>query len=398
MSNFSKAFQLRRNFFQYALTSIFTHKTRTIAITGSSIIALMVLGSTIFISDGLLNEAQVSTDYAPDITVQNMNAGRIVPLSYAYAERISQFPGVMKVVPRVWGYVLLYDRIYTFMGIDTRASPTIEEMGLRVAEGRFFEPGEKNVAIVGSHVAQTLDIQLNEMVQIAEIHAVYTFTVIGIFDSDVSLFTSDLILIDLETSRDFLDIPNEVASDICVYLYDESAIPNTATMISEVYPDLRIITRDSMKDAYASTYGARSGYVSMLWYILLLSVTLVAWNQASTSSRESQREVGILKAFGFSTSNILEIRFMETILLGFISATIGVFLAIIYDVYLGAPVIKKFMLGWTAIYPNYPIPIYISFGSLLTLYAAAIVPLLVGTLIPSWKSAITEPDIILRGV
>jgi len=106
----------------------------------------------------------------------------------------------------------------------------------------------------------------------------------------------------------------------------------------------------------------------------------------------------VLKAFGFSTSNILEIRFLETLLLGFISATIGVFLAIVYVLYLGAPVLRNFMLGWTAIYPNYTIPVYVSFGSLVTLYAAAIVPLLVGTLIPAWKSAITEPDIILRGI
>lgn len=391
-------FQLHVNFFQYALSSIFKYRTRTISISGSLIVAIMVLGSTIFISDGLLREAQISADYAPDITVQNMQAGRVVPLSYSYAERISLFPGVKKVTPRVWGYVLLHEKIYTFMGIDASTTPTLEEMGLRVSEGRFFLPNEKNVAVVGSHVAETLNVKLNDRVQIAEVHAIYTFTVIGIFDSDVSLFTSDLVLIDVETSRDFLNIPSEVATDLCVYLYDKSTIPKTTSMIAEVFPDLRFITRESMKDAYASTYGARSGYVSMLWYILLISVTLVAWNQASTASRESQREVGVLKAFGFSTSNILEIRFLETLLLGFMSATIGVFLAIVYVIYLGAPVLRNFILGWTAIYPNYTIPVYVSFGSLVTLYAAAIVPLLVGTLIPAWKSAITEPDIILRGI
>ncbi len=137
--------------------------------------------------------------------------------------------------------------------------------------------------------------------------------------------------------------------------------------------------------------------MSVLWYVLLISVILVAWNQASSASREAQREVGILKALGFSTSNILEIRFLETLILGFISASIGVFLAIFYDLYLGAPIIRNFMLGWSAIYPDFPVPIYIGFGSLLTLYAAAIVPLLVGTLIPAWKSAITEPDLVMRG-
>ena len=390
-------FQHHSNFFEYALRSIFAQKTRTIAITVSLAIAIMVLGSTIFVSDGLLKEAQISAEYAPDITVQNMQAGRVVPLPYTYAEYLSKFLDVKKIIPRVWGYVLLENRVYTFMGIDSNTIPTIEEIGFTIAQGRPFLANERNVAIIGAQVADTLNIKLNDEVKIKEVHAVYSFKVIGIFDSDVSLFTSDLILIDMESSRDFLDIDPETATDLCIYLDDETMIPSTAALISQVYPDLRVITRQSMNDAFASTYGLRSGYVSVLWFILLLAVILVAWNQASTASREAQREVGILKTLGFSTSNILEIRFLETLILGFISATIGVFLAIIFDVYLGAPFIRDFMLGWSAIYPNFPIPVFISIGSLLTLYAAAMIPLLVGTLIPSWKSAITEPEIVMRG-
>ena len=395
-SSFNR-FQQHSNFLEYAIKSILAQKTRTIAITFSLAIAIMVLGSTIFISDGLLKEAQISVDYAPDITVQNMQAGRVVPMPYVYAEYLGKFLDVKKIVPRVWGYVLLEDRVYTLMGIDPNIVPTIEEIGFTIAQGRPILANERNVAIIGSQVADSLNIKLNDEVKIAEVHAVYSFTVVGIFDSDVSLFTSDLILIDMETSRDFLDIDPETATDLCIYLDDETMIPNTASLISQVYPDLRVITRQSMSDAFSSTYGLRSGYVSVLWFILLLAVILVAWNQTSTASREAQREVGILKTLGFSTLNILEIRFLETLILGFISATVGVFLAIIFDVYLGAPIIRDFMLGWSAIYPNFPVPVFIGLGSLLTLYAAAMIPLLVGTLIPSWKSAITEPDIVMRG-
>jgi len=357
----------------------------------------MVLGSTIFLSDGLLREAQLSLEAAPDITVQNMAAGRVVPIPYTYVEYLSRFLDVDRIVPRVWGYLYLQDSIYTLMGIDPSITPIAEQLGFTLESGRFFSQGETNVAVIGSHVGQTLNIELNDEVQIAEVHAFYSFTVIGIFESDVGLFTSDLILIDMETSRDFLDLPPETISDICIYVNDETKVPTIASIITEVYPDLRVITRESMKDAFASTYGLRSGYVSVLWYICLIAVILVAWNQASSASAEAQREVGILKTLGFSTSNILEIRFLETLILGFISASIGICLAILYDLYLGAPIIRDFMLGWTAIFPDFPVPIHISFASLASLYAAAIIPLLVGTLIPAWKSAITEPDIVLRG-
>jgi ABC-type lipoprotein release transport system permease subunit len=131
--------------------------------------------------------------------------------------------------------------------------------------------------------------------------------------------------------------------------------------------------------------------------VLLLSVVLVAWNQLTTAGAEMKKEVGILKTLGFSTFDILEIRFMETLILGFAAATIGVFLAIVYDVYLGAPFLREFLLGWSAVYPNYPLPINISPGSVMILYAVAVFPLFIGSLIPAWRSAVTEPDVAIRG-
>jgi ABC-type lipoprotein release transport system permease subunit len=124
---------------------------------------------------------------------------------------------------------------------------------------------------------------------------------------------------------------------------------------------------------------------------------MVAWNQASAVSSESRREVGILKSLGFSTLDVLEIRLVESIILGIVSASISVFTAIVYDLYLGAPIIRDFMLGWASVYPSFPLPILVNLSSVSILYAVALFPLLVGSLIPAWKSAITEPDIAMRG-
>ena len=137
--------------------------------------------------------------------------------------------------------------------------------------------------------------------------------------------------------------------------------------------------------------------LEVMWFILLVTVVLVAWNQASTVGQDSRREVGILKTLGFGTSDIMEIRLIEAVALGFISASIGVFLAIVYDSYLGAPFLREFMLGWSATLPAFRLPLEISFGRMLTLYAVAVFPLLLGSLVPAWLSAITEPDTVLRG-
>jgi ABC-type lipoprotein release transport system permease subunit len=387
------------NFFRYAVDSIFRFKSRTIAIVFSLVVALTILGAVAFISDGLEKEAELSTFFAPDVTVQMLQAGRQVTIPTDFVPSIDNIQGVDKVVPRVWGYISQNNKIYTVMGIEAANMPISEEINFTITSGRFLQPEDKKSAVVGSYFANVFDVNVGDtLILYNESKKPFNYTIVGIFSMKVNLYTSDLILMSIQDARDFFAISLDYATDLCVYTAGNAQPRTVATQIVEMIPNARVLTRAVLIDALATAYGARSGFVSIVWYILLLAVMLVAWNQASAVSSESKREVGILKSLGFSTLDVLEIRFMESIILGVIAASIGVFTAIVYDLYLGAPVIKDFMLGWASVYPTFPLPIYVQLSSVGILYAIALFPLLVGSLVPAWKSAITEPDIAMRGV
>ena len=387
------------NFFGYAVDSIFRFKTRTAAIIFSLLVALTILGAVAFISDGLEREAEISTLFAPDITVQILQAGRQIPVQMSFVKNITDIQGTEKVVPRVWGYIYQNNKMYTVMGIDVANMPIPhEEIGFTITSGRFLQPKDNSSAIVGSYFADFFGIETNDTLILQnDSKQTFNYTIVGIFSMKINLYTSDLILMPIQDAREFFTISPEEATDLCVYTTRNAQPRTVATLITEKIPNARVLTRTALRDALATAYGARSGFVSTIWYILLLAVIMVAWNQASAVSSESKREVGILKSLGFSTIDILEIRLMESLILGFVSASIGVFLAIIYDLYLGAPIIKDFMLGWASVYPTFPLPIYVQLTSVSILYAIALFPLLVGSLVPAWKSAITEPDIAMRG-
>jgi ABC-type lipoprotein release transport system permease subunit len=76
----------------------------------------------------------------------------------------------------------------------------------------------------------------------------------------------------------------------------------------------------------------------------------------------------------------------------------GISLAIIYDFYMGAPGLAGYILGWSLVLLNGGIPLVIALPTIFTVYAVALVPILVATVVPAWRNAITEPDIVLRGV
>ena len=390
--------QRHLNFLWFAVNSIFTYKTRTIAITFSLMMALMILGSVAFVSGGLEKEAILSATFAPDITVQYLQAGRQIPISMNNTGVINKISGVEKTIPRVWGYISQNNRIYTIMGIDPAEMPIPKEINFAISSGRFLQVQDSEVAIVGRHLAAAFALDVDDtLILYNESGHPYNFTVVGVFTMEVNLYAADLILVTVNDSRKFFGITENYATDLCVYASDQTETRYIAQQILNDIPGARVLTRQALKDALLSAYGARSGFVSVIWYIMLLAVILVAWNQASAVSAEARKEVGILKSLGFSTMDILEIRLLEAIILGVLSASLGILLAIIYDLYLGAPVISDFMLGWAAVYPSFPLPIHVSVTSVVILYGVAIFPLLVGSLVPSWKSAITEPDTAMRG-
>jgi len=277
--------------------------------------------------------------------------------------------------------------------------PIPNDIDFVMSSGQFLSVNQPYTAIVGKNLADSLELKLGDVLtlQTETGLANYSFVIGGVFSTNVNLYTSDLILVNINSAEEFFSSCPGCVTDLCVYVNDSSQINSIAQKITVFDPMLRVLTQSAIKDATLSTYGVRSGYVSVVWYVLLLSVILMALNQATAAGADMRREVGILKTLGFSTSNILEIRFLETLILGFTAATIGLFAAIIYDVFLGAPGLASFMLGWSAVYPGYPLPINISSSNVLMLYAVAIIPLFIGTLIPAWRSAVTEPDIAIRG-
>ena len=65
--------------------------------------------------------------------------------------------------------------------------------------------------------------------------------------------------------------------------------------------------------------------------MILISVAIIAFNQTVVVGHESKFEVGLLKSLGFSTSDIIQVRLIESAVLGTIAGAIGLTVGILYD-------------------------------------------------------------------
>jgi ABC-type antimicrobial peptide transport system permease subunit len=406
-----------KNLLNYALNCITRYRLRTAVILICLTVAASTFSAVAFMSDGLVREGVLSLEYAPDLTVQGIQAGRQTLISTSYVGSIlGSASGVSGLSVRIWGYGNVGNMLIVVVGIDVGNTATINQTSRQLGtfkidqaaaypleSGTFLDPKTNGTVVIGKGVAELLGAHVGtELSILTESNEIRQYSVVGVFNSESSIYNADMILMNLNDARAFFSIPEDKVTDLMVYVTPVDAQTKTV-LVNEVaraisgLPNCRVVTKDVLLSAQEKTYGDRSGFFSIVWYVILIAVAIIAFNQTVVVGHESKFEVGLLKALGFSTSDIIQVRLVESLVLGTLAGAIGLTVGILFDSVLGAPVLRDFMLGWANLYPGFPVPVYISAQTVLFTFAVTIVPLLFATVIPSWLNATVDPDISMRG-
>jgi ABC-type lipoprotein release transport system permease subunit len=392
-----------KNLLNYALDCIKRYKIRTIVILVCLTMAATLFSSVLFIKDGLVREGQLSLKYAPDLTVQGITTGRQSFIETRNIDLIQRILGVEKVVERIWGYGNIGNTLLVIVGIDPEEPNMNLDAAYPIESGSFLDSERNDTVVLGKAVAELIGAKVGNLLTIiTESNQACQYTVIGIFNSESSIVNADTILMTKDSARSFFAVPEGKATDLMVFTqevnpdYYQTQNSYVAREISEL-PNLRVLTKDLLANAQETTYGARSGFFSVVWYLVLISVAIVAFNQTVVVGHESRFEIGLLKALGFSTSDIIQIRLIEGTVLGFLAGSAGIVLGVFYNAVLNAPVLKDVMLGWATLYPAFPVPFSVNAQSIFLTYAITVIPVLFATVIPSWINATVDPDIAMRG-
>jgi ABC-type lipoprotein release transport system permease subunit len=372
-------------------------------------ISTSILCSVEFIREGIVTDVSASVDEGPDIILQKLVGGRQVPISDSWMGNVTNTTGVRIATPRVWGYSDVGSgSLLTVMGVNaSEYGNTVGTVGTDILEtGRFLNETDYRKMIVGQGIvdmmaaaAMPLLVQVGTHLSLITYNGeLIEFEVIGVFNSDSKIYSYDMILTDIRSAREVLGYENSTFTDIAVWIEYGSDLNSVAFRLDTGIAEARVLTSDAISDSMLKAYTSRAGITALLWLVVLLAVVLLAFTASSAGSEEARREVGLLKALGFDTVDVLEIRMLESITLSLVGVSVGISFAIIYDFALGAPLLAGYILGWSLVLLPGGIPLSISLSTLFTVYAVGLIPILVAAVIPSWRNAITEPDIVLRGV
>lgn len=370
----------QRSILDFTLSSLQRRKGKNFSLFFVYTLVVFILASAMFFTSAMKREASLILKGAPEMVVQRLLTGRYDPIPRNYLEKIRNIRGVISADMRLWGYY--YDPVvsanYTFM------VPRNES----IARGNI---------IIGSGIVRGRAVNKGDMISFRSSDGqVRSFTVAGELSSASELVSADLILIAEADFRDLFGFAPSYATDLVVKVRNPKELTTIARKITELLPDTRPIIRDEIVRTYDSVFDWRGGMVIILFVIAVLAFIIFAAEKASGLSAEERREIGVLKAIGWETSDIIAIKVFEGALLSFFAFTCGVLLAyghiFFMSGFLFAPVLK----GWSVLYPNFRIAPLIDPYQITILFFLTVVPYTVATIVPSWKAAIIDPDLVMR--
>jgi cell division protein FtsX len=373
---------LRRqtSFIDFTLSSMLRRKGKNLALLLVYATIIFLLSSVMFFSLSIRNDALSVLAGAPEIVVQKMMAGRHEIMPTAAAEDIKRIRGVRTVKPRLWGYYYhpASEANYTLM-VPAQSPPPDGEVS------------------VGRGVLRTWPAHLKgEILLAAADGKVLALAVSDVFDGETELVTSDLILTSEKTFRQLTGMPEGFATDLSVAVRNPNECATIAKKIKDALPDSRPIIRDEILRSYATIFDWRSGYVIVLLSGAVLAFFIFALEKATGLSAEEKREIGIVKALGWNTSDVLLLKFWEGSVISLSAFVLGVLSAYVHVFFFSAPLFEHALKGWGVLYPDFKLHPFVDPYHLGVLFLLTVVPYALVTVIPAWKTAVTDPDLVMR--
>ena len=219
----------------------------------------------------------------------------------------------------------------------------------------------------------------------------------GLLDSASELLNADLLLLSETGYRALFNIPSDVYTDAALTVRNPREARTVAEKITLALPDSRPILRAEILRTYDAVFNWREGLAFLTLSALLLAFMILAWDKAAGLSAEEKREIGILKAIGWETGDILRMKLWEGALLSLTAFLAGYTLAWHQVFHVGAALFAPVLKGWAVLYPDLRLTPAVDLQLILVLLAVSVVPYIVTTLIPIWRTATADPDAVMRG-
>lgn len=369
----------QRNIIDFTLSSLARRKGKNLSLLVVYTLLVFLLASVMFFTHALRKEASLVLQGAPEMIVQRMAAGRHELVPERYLRAVSGIRGVSSVRGRLWGYYFdpVMSANYTLIVPDA--------------------PPKEGSIIIGNGISRSRFAYTGDMVSFRRYDGEpMVLTVSDVLSPGSELVSSDLILISERDFRELFGMANGVYTDIVLAVPNAKEVATVAAKVRQLLPDSRPIMRSEILRTYDTVFDWRSGIIVVILSSAMLAFVIFAWDKASGLSAEERKEIGILKAVGWETADILQLKFWEGTAVSLTAFLAGVLLAYVHVFFTPVVLFEPVLKGWSTLAPSFRLVPFIDPYQVATLFFLTVVPYTVATIIPSWRAATIDPDAVMR--
>jgi len=281
-----------------------------------------------------------------DITVQRSGdvpkdlAGAVFPCSAVTirkeeVEKIQKLPGVRGIGTGLLLWVFDPNRAWIVLGIEKDNSIGPSLLRSSVTEGRFLEDG-KPEALVEQAYARQFGIKLNDTISVAD----DKFPVVGIIDASraakIAVANVYLPLKEAEdlaaSSKGLQSVSPYAPGDVNLLFIkaDQEKITGLASEMKTILGNkATVATPDSFLKLLGSLFALSDKFTLAASLIAIIVAVLIAFKTMAGNIAERAREIGVLKAVGWTNRNVVSQLMSESVIQCFMAGILGLLIALV---------------------------------------------------------------------
>lgn len=311
---------------------------------------------------------------------------------------------------------------YTIVGVPLNSSLIDNYLVLPTAtEGRSLVEGDTGVVLLSLDNTEYFGVGVGDEVYILGDY----FEVVGVYESSDALGLQKLYmnLSDAQEVTDHVGV-GEI-SRLDVYAKNESCVEEVINEITSMGYEFyfttyeeRLSQLESMKETYQGTLETAEASLAQTQatayqeiVIAIVATSLIVLFTMLYTVRERTKEIGVLKAIGFSNWSVMSQFMVEGMLMSLMAGIVGVVIGIV-----GAPTLSSLLLPHVSLFPTQGERQFGQWGqatnpgifqsestaialdpqTLMLAFGAAVLLGALGSLYPAWRASRTSPMEALR--
>lgn len=384
--------------------SVRLHPLRSAVCVVVLVIALVPYLVGLALARGLEDEARAAAEFGADLYVRGSRFGRPAPIPLAAADAIAALDGVTTVTPRIVAALHLgRDHVSAVLvGVPAGRLTAYADC----VEGELPRPGGAHEIVIGSALARQLSLDVGAMLPRLQSNArgERVARVVGVFRPDAPPWQAHLILTTFDAATQVFG-QEGLATDLLVECrpgYADAIRRHILQKIALGPPSdpgavrPHVVTRDDVLALLPRGPLRREGVFTAHMLLALIAALLVLLVTSGLGLSERRREVGVLKACGWHTDEVLLRGAAEGLCLSLIGAALSLLLAWLWlRVFNGFGVAALYLDG-ALLVPDFRVPYRLTPVPALLALVLALTVVLTGTLWSVWRAAAAPPREAMR--